>query len=115
DSYGPAAADRNDGCGESDVGRATHCRGTPREARDSSLAADSQAIYAVAPTPPEAEHTGVDYVHAQPRCSRASRGPAPSRYTDSLAISKVECHWHEQRPESANQLHLAAALTQLHG
>jgi len=52
-------------------GEGADCRRTPREARDSRLAADGETVHAATTTTPAWRHTGVEYVRTEPRTIRA--------------------------------------------
>jgi hypothetical protein len=66
-SSGRSAADRDDGGGESDLGRGTDCCGAPRQARHSPLSADCSTVHAAATATREAGNSGVEHVCAEPR------------------------------------------------
>ena len=62
-----ATVDCDDGWCESDLGRGTDCRRTPRQARHSSLSADGATVHAAATTARATGNTGVEHLRAEPR------------------------------------------------
>src|SRR5262245_27469349 len=67
-----APADRRDGCSQSDVGRGTDCCGAPRQARDSRVAANGQALYASEDDARLKDWVaGVEHVRSESRALRA--------------------------------------------
>jgi hypothetical protein len=67
DFTGRAAADRDDGGGESDLGRGTHRQRAPAEAWHPVVAAHGTAVHAVAPAAPEAGDASLEHFRAEPR------------------------------------------------
>ena len=67
DFTGRAAADRDDGGGESDVGRRTHRQRAPAEAWHSAVAAYGAAIHAVTPAASEERDASMEHLRAEPR------------------------------------------------
>jgi hypothetical protein len=70
DSLGPTAADRDDGGGESDLGRGTHCERAAGQAWHPVVAADGAAVHAV-PTTARSRARKLAHVLAEPRPMRA--------------------------------------------
>ena len=67
DFTGRAAADRDDGGGESDVGRRTHRQRAPAEAWHSAVAAYGAAIHAVTPAASEERDASMEHLRTEPR------------------------------------------------
>src|SRR2546425_13221373 len=69
---GPAAVDRENGRGESHVGRGTDCVGTALEARDSGIAANRATVHAFrSRIQGQARLSGMELLHAQSRAGGA--------------------------------------------